>query len=200
MMADKSNHHNDNNPIGSEGVNENAGEGINRRDFLTTNEAAKQLGVSYYTVYEYIREKRLVAEMVSGVYIIPKRAVEEFKAKPTGRTRVKPPPWRVYRAGAKVRGLDITVQVRTGQQERLYEKLHRLLDQQEYLFNGTMQRYIFEDEDNPALILISLVWKDTELPDESMLDQELARFKSAFADVLDWTTARYTRKRAILHT
>lgn len=175
-------------------------ESVNRRDFLTTNEAAKQLGVSYYTVYEYIREKRLVAEMVSGVYIIPKKAVEEFKAKPTGRTRVKPPSWRVYRAGAQVRGLDIAVQVRAGQQARLHEKLHRLLLQQEYLFYGTMQRYIFEDEANPSHIIISLIWKDTELPDESVLDQELDRFKAAFADVLDWSGVRYTRKRAIIHT
>ena len=96
-----------------ENMKENSGS--NRRNFLTTNEAAQRLGVSYYTVYEYIREKRLVAEMVSGVYIIPEKAVEEFKAKPTGRTRVNPPPWRVYRAGAKVRGLDIHVQALPGQ-------------------------------------------------------------------------------------
>lgn len=182
------------------GDDENGDEGVNRRDFLTTNEAAKQLGVSYYTVYEYIREKRLVAEMVSGVYIIPRRAVEEFKAKPTGRTRVKPPSWRVYRAGAQVRGLDISVQVRAGQLERLREKLQRLLETQEYLFNGTMQRYVFQDEANPSRVTISLIWKDTELPDESALDQDLDRFKAAFADVLDWNSARYTRKRAIIHT
>ncbi len=39
----------------------------NTRDFVTTSEAAEALGVSYYTVYEYIREKRLVAEMVGGM-------------------------------------------------------------------------------------------------------------------------------------
>ncbi len=180
--------------------NDNIQDDTNRRDFLTTNEAAKQLGVSYYTVYEYIREKRLVAEMVSGVYIIPKKAVEEFKAKPTGRTRVKPPSWRVYRAGARVRGLDISVHVRAGQLERLREKLHSLLDTQAFLFHGTMQRYIFEDETNPSKVTISLIWKDTELPDESSLDAELGDFKAAFADVLDWTTARYVRRRAVIHT
>src|SRR5579864_4848274 len=98
-----------------------------RRDFLTTSEAAQRLGVSPYTVYEYIREKRLLAEMVGGVYIISEKAVEEFKAKPTGRTRVKPPPWRIFRAGAQVRGLDIQVQAFPGQQERLMEKFHIML-------------------------------------------------------------------------
>jgi len=39
----------------------------NSRDFVTTSEAAEALGVSYYTVYEYIKEKRLVAEMVGGI-------------------------------------------------------------------------------------------------------------------------------------
>ena len=199
-MADSDNQQDNNEQSSDDGSVKEGSEGASRRDFLTTSEAAKQLGVSYYTVYEYIREKRLVADMVSGVYIIPRRAVEEFKARPTGRTRVKPPYWRVYRAGAKVRGLDITVQMRAGQQGRLREKLHRLLETQEYLFSGTMQRYIFEDESNPSRIIISLIWKDTELPDESRLDEELARFKSAFADVLDWSTARYTKKRAILHT
>src|SRR5438105_13886743 len=133
----------------------------NTRDFVTTSEAAEMLGVSYYTVYEYIREKRLVAERVGGIYMIPEKAVKEFKAKPTGRTRVKPPSWRVYRAGAHVRGLDIAVQVRPGQQAHLLEKLHRLLEEQEYLFFGTMQRYIFEDEAKPSRIIISLIWKDT---------------------------------------
>ncbi|HJT56675.1 MAG TPA: helix-turn-helix domain-containing protein, partial [Ktedonobacteraceae bacterium] len=73
---------------------------VNKRDFVTTNEAAAMLGLSYYTVYEYIREKRLVAEIVGGIYMIPKKAVEEFHPRPTGRTRVKPPAWRIYRAGA----------------------------------------------------------------------------------------------------
>jgi excisionase family DNA binding protein len=170
------------------------------RDFLSTAEAADKLGVSYYTVYEYIREKRLVAEMVGGVYLIPKKAVAEFKAKPTGRTRANPPPWRVYRAGAKVRGLDIRVQVRPGQQTRLIEKFIDIREKQQHLFRGTMQRYVFEDEANPAQVVISLVWKDTELPDERILREDLVLFQNELADLLDWSTAHYTRKRVIIHT
>src|SRR5438128_839981 len=103
--------------------NDTSGDAPGTRDFVTTSEAAEMLGVSYYTVYEYVREKRLVAELVGGIYMIPKKAVEQFKPKPTGRTRTRPPPWRIYRAGAKVRGMDIRVQVRAGQQARLAEKL-----------------------------------------------------------------------------
>src|SRR6516225_5428905 len=106
----------------------NESETSKTRDFVTTSEAAEALGVSYYTVYEYIREKRLVAEMVGGIYMIPKKAVQEFKAKPTGRIRTHQPLWRKYRAGAKVRGMDIRVRVRAGQLKRLTEKLEAILE------------------------------------------------------------------------
>ena len=186
--------------IGSNKSGNTGDSGPGERDFLSTAEAADKLGVSYYTVYEYIREKRLVAEMVGGVYLIPKQAVAEFKAKPTGRTRANPPPWRVYRAGAKVRGLDIHVQVRAGQHKRLIEKLKHFQEAQQHLFRGTMQRYVFEDESNPMQVIISLIWKDTELPNESTLQEELIAFQNELADLLDWSSAQYTYKRAIIHT
>jgi excisionase family DNA binding protein len=170
------------------------------RDFVTTSEAAEALGVSYYTVYEYIREKRLVAEMVGGIYMIPKKAVQEFKAKPTGRTRTRPPLWRKYRAGAKVRGMDIRVQMRAGQQERFIEKLNAILEGQHYLFPGTMQRYVFEEDTEPKHVVISLIWKDTEMPDETVIQQELKPLQAELADVLDWNTVEYTTKQAIIHT
>ncbi len=173
---------------------------FNERDFVTTSEAAEALGVSYYTVYEYIKEKRLVAEMVGGIYMIPKKAVQEFKAKPTGRIRTQPPKWRKYRAGAKVRGLDIRVRVHPGQEEHLIEKLEKILDAQRYLFPGTMQRYVFEEEAEPKYILFSLIWKDTEMPDESVIQQDLKPLQAELADVLDWDTAQYTTKQAIIHT
>lgn len=172
----------------------------NRRDFVTTNEAADMLGVSYHTVYEYIREKRLVAELVGGIYMIPKKSVKEFRAKPTGRTRTRPPGWRVYRAGAKVRSMDIRAQVRVGQQARLREKLNTIRERQAHLFPGTMQRYVFEDEANPSTVTISLIWKDTEMPDEATVQQDLAAFQAELADVLDWQTAQYSTKTAIIHT
>jgi excisionase family DNA binding protein len=172
----------------------------NTRDFVTTSEAAEVLGVSYYTVYEYIREKRLVAEMVGGIYMIPKKAVQEFKAKPTGRTRTRPPLWRKYRAGSRVRGMDIRVRVHVGQQNRLIEKLNTILEAQRYLFPGTMQRYVFEEDAEPRYVVISLIWKDTEMPDESAIQLELKPLQVELADVLDWSTAQYTTKQAIIHT
>ena len=115
------------------------------------------------------------------------KAVEEFRPRPTGRTRSRPPVWRSYRAGARVRSMDVRVRVNEGQQ-------------QQYLFPGTMQRYVFEDDADPSNVTISLIWKDTEMPDESVIQQELSDFKQELADVLDWNTAQYRTKRAIIHT
>ena len=171
-----------------------------KRDFVTTNEAAEMLGLSYHTVYEYIREKRLLAELVGGIYMLPKKAVEEFRPKPTGRMRTKPPPWRIYRAGAKVRGMDIRVQVRPQQQERLKEKLKAIQESQQYLFPGTMQRYIFEDEADSTYVTILLIWKDTEMPEESTRERNLAAFQAELNDVLDWETAQISTKEGIIYT
>ncbi|HXZ05001.1 MAG TPA: helix-turn-helix domain-containing protein [Ktedonobacteraceae bacterium] len=179
---------------------EKESETSNTRDFVTTSEAAEALGVSYYTVYEYIKEKRLVADMVGGIYMIPRKAVQEFKAKPTGRVRTHPPLWRKYRAGAKVRGMDIRVRVHTGRQERLIEKLEAIHEAQRYLFPGTMQRYVFEEDSEPHYIVISLIWKDTEMPDESVIQQELKPLQAELADALDWNTAQFTTRQAIIHT
>ena len=179
---------------------EKENETSNARDFVTTSEAAEALGVSYYTVYEYIKEKRLVADMVGGIYMIPKKAVQEFKAKPTGRIRTHPPLWRKYHAGAKVRGMDIRVRVRAGQLKRLIEKLEAILEAQRYLFPGTMQRYVFEEEAEPKHVVISLIWKDTEMPDEGTRQHDFEAFKAELADVLDWETAQYTIKEGIIYT
>ncbi len=175
-------------------------EASNTRNFITTNEAAEILGVSYYTVYEYIKEGRLPADMVGGSYMIPKKAVEAFKPKPTGRVRTEPTRWRSYRSGASVRGMEIRVRIREGQQEQLAQKILAMREQQQHLFPGTMQRYMFTDETHPVSLLIVLIWKNTELPDETTLDSELDAFKQAFADVLDWETAQYSVLDASAYT
>src|SRR5260370_34290206 len=132
--------------------------------------------------------------------MVTRKAGEEFKGKPTGRTRTKSAPWRKYRAGAKVRGMDIHVRVHAGQQERIVEKLNAILEDQRYLFPGTMQRYVFEEDAEPKNLIISLIWKDTEMPDESAIQHDLKPLQAELADVLDWDTAHYTTKQAIIHT
>ena len=63
-----------------------------------------------------------------------------------------------------------------------------------------MQRYVFEEEAEPKYIVISLIWKDTEMPDEAVIQQDLKPLQAELADVLEWSTAQYTIKQAIIHT
>jgi hypothetical protein len=82
----------------------------------------------------------------------------------------------------------------------LIEKLNAILEGQRYLFPGTMQRYVFEEETEPKHVVILLIWKDTEMPDETVIQQELKPLQAELADVLDWDTVEYSTKQAIIHT
>ena len=38
------------------------------------------------------------------------------------------------------------------------------------------------------------------MPDESLIQQDLKPLQAELADVLDWDSAQYTTKQAIIHT
>jgi excisionase family DNA binding protein len=167
---------------------------------MPVKEAAAILGLSEERVLQHIRARHLPSRKVDGRYMIPVQAVEEFHRKPHGRIRTAPAPWRVYRAGARVRSLQVEVQLYAGKEQAFQEKLQATLQQQQHLFPGTMQRSISADEDHPEQITILLIWKDTELTDETALHRDFEAFKTEFAELLNWENARYVRKRALLHT
>lgn len=168
--------------------------------YVSVKEAAAILGFKEDRIWYYIRLRRLSSRKIEGRSMVAEESVRNFRVRPRGRLRADPPPWHVYRGGAKVYTLQIELQVRPGAQEELHAKLQAILDEQDHLFFGTMQRYILVDRENPAAITIQLVWKDTELADEALLERALEIFKADFADVLDWETARYTTKQALIHT
>jgi len=47
---------------------------------------------------------------------------------------------------------------------------------------------------------IWLVWKDTEMLNNSTRDQELTAFKAELAEVLNWETAQISTKEGIIYT
>jgi excisionase family DNA binding protein len=167
---------------------------------IQIKEAAAVLGVSSDSVHRYIKQGRLHAEKIDGRYMIPEQEVTHFQSNPRGRLRTEPANWRAYRAGAKVHAMLIDIQVAPNKQAVLQAKLQAALEAQEHLFPGTMQRYIFAHSDNPNMITIQLIWKDTELPNEITLQRDLATFQAAFANELDWQTAQVTKMQALLHT
>jgi quinol monooxygenase YgiN len=90
--------------------------------------------------------------------------------------------------------------MRPGQEAAFLEKLREMNKRQEHLLTGSMERYIQQDEGDPSMIHIWLVWKDNELPDEGKQEREMAAFKAAFADVLDWESERTSTLKGLLYT
>src|SRR5438874_1728864 len=157
---------------------------------VPVKEAAEMLGISEDRVLQHIKAKRLPGRMVLGRYMIPLEAVEQFKLNPPGRLRTKAPAWRVYHARSKLLGMEIQVQVRPGQQERLLEKLSAIQEENPHTFPGTVARYILKDSSSFTTLSIWLVWKDTEMPDEATRERDFVAFKAELADALDWETVK----------
>ena len=169
-------------------------------EYISTEQAAKLLGISKQRIYQYIEEKRLPAFRAGNVILLRREAVEHFKPNMTGRPRKRGPQWRVYRGGSTVLGMDMHVQVRPSQQEHLIKKLKVLCKSQTHTFPGTIQRYIFKDKSSPETMSIWLIWKDTEMPDEATQHKNLDAFKAELADVLAWETAEISVKEGIIYT
>jgi len=169
-------------------------------DYISTDQAARVLGISKQRVYQYIEEKRLPAFRAGNVILLRKEAVEQFKPNITGRPRKKEPLWRVYRGGSTVLGTDIQVRVRDGKQAQMLEKLRAIYIGQRHTFPGTIQRYIFKDDSSSTMLSIWLVWKDTEMPDVATREKNLRAFQAELADVLDWDSAQISTKEGVIYT
>ena len=63
-----------------------------------------------------------------------------------------------------------------------------------------MIRVVWQQEETPEQVMISLVWKSSEVPSEETHQQELAAFQHDFADLLDWDTEQITCGRVLLTT
>ncbi len=169
--------------------------------YVSVKEAAELYGFKEGKLWYNIRVKKLPAEKIDGRSMIRESDMRKFQADTRGRRRTEPLPWRTYRGGSKVYGLHIEVQVTSGQRDELQSRIQTLLlEQQRHLFSGTMGRHVFAHSSDPNALIILLIWKDSELTDEADLQRDLAAFKAAFADVLNWETARYERLQALIHT
>src|SRR5437588_6364055 len=125
-------------------------------DYISTDQAARILGISKQRVYQYIEEQRLPAFRAGNVILLRKEAVQQFKPHITGRPRKKEPAWRVYRGGSTLLGTEIQVRVRPGRQDQLLEKLRAIYRGQRHTLPGTIQRYVFKDDVSPPAVSILL--------------------------------------------
>jgi excisionase family DNA binding protein len=172
-------------------------------EYVTIKKAARLLGVSDKRVYALVEAQRLPAARAAHVIMIPLEAVKQFKPKVSGRPRTHTPRWRTSPMEDMPIAVSICVQVCAGQYERVLPTLQAIKQTQELLFPGTCTRYIIEcpanaNEPGSSLELV-LIWRRSAMPDASAREQALEEFRQAFADVLDWETARYREGEVLLH-
>jgi excisionase family DNA binding protein len=168
--------------------------------YVSIKQAAGIIGVSESRVYRFIETGRLKAVRSGHTYIIPIEVARGFRPKPSGRIRTRPTPWREYKSQSNVLGWDIQVHILPGSEDLLARKLEEARKQNTHTFPGTMARYVMQHETEPRLVNIWLVWKDTELTDRVQLQRDLEAFKTEYADVLDWETARVSTLKGLLYT
>lgn len=164
--------------------------------YISTEQAAKLLGISKNRVYQYINEQRLPAFRAGNMILLPITAVKDisFKMTAVGRPRKKILKWRTY-CYDRLLVTDVRVQIRPSRQTQLVERLQALHDR--HMFSGTVARYISRDE---SAVSICLIWKEAEMPDEETRRREYEAFQGEFADVLDWKTAQSSTREGIIYT
>jgi len=168
--------------------------------YVSIKEAADILGVSDKRVYQYVRAGRLSARRIGPILIVPVEEVKHFTPSPSGRVRTKAPPWRAYRSRGEIVVMDISAHVRTGQQEQLVEQLRTIQKTEQHTFPGTIARYVVKGDEGLMTVRFLLIWKSTEMPDETIRQHALEAFQQALGDAVDWETAQFSIHEAIIHT
>jgi excisionase family DNA binding protein len=168
--------------------------------YVSIKQAALMLGITDKRVYRYIEIGRLPAYKASGVFLLSEEDVKQFKLNPPGRLRTNPPRWRTYSSRSKVLATEMQVPVRTGKQEELLHKLAAIQGANRHTFPGTIARYLIKGDEALTCVHIVLLWKDTDMPDETTRQHDLEALQDELADVLDWETAHTTTNETLLYT
>ena len=180
-------------------MNENV-ESSNLPGYVSVKEAAKILGLSSRTVYDYVEEGRLPSTRFADVIAIPVEELKQFKREPSGRPRKNTPLWRISSGDNEQFMTFVLVQVRTGKHEALIRRMELMRRKKQHLFQGTVMRYIAESETPAEQLILLLVWRGTVLPDVALREEALAEFRQTLDDVVDWTTAQYNDGKVLMHT
>src|SRR5579863_2532739 len=168
--------------------------------YVSIKEAGEMLDLASSTVYKYNEEGRIPAVRAGHVILIAIEDIKQFKRKTSGRPRSTIPIWRISPEDNTVFMTLIRVRVREGQHRALMQKWEEIKRSGEHLFPGTIARYIGGSDPPGNSIDIVLIWRSSVLLPEAEREQQFASFRQALADVLDWSTARYTHDKVYMHT
>jgi excisionase family DNA binding protein len=169
------------------------------KEYVSIKQAAEMLGLAYKTVHQYVTEGRIPAVRVVDVILIPVAEVKKFKPNMSGRPRKSVPRWHISPTDNTLLATIILVQMRSGQEAKLAERLDEIRRSGEHLFPGTISRYIMERKQYPGQVEIILIWRSSVMPASAKRDQALAAFRQSLDDVLDWSTAQYDEATILMH-
>jgi len=168
-------------------------------EYVSIKQAAEMLGVAYRTAHQYVAEGRIPAVRAGDVILIRVAELKKFKPTISGRPRKSVPRWHISPADNALLATIILVQVRSGQEEKLAERLDELRRGGEHLFPGTVSRYIMKRKQHPGQVEILLIWRSPIMPASAQREQALAAFRQSLDDVLDWSTAQYDEATILMH-
>jgi excisionase family DNA binding protein len=168
--------------------------------YVDVKEAAKVLGVAESSIYRYVQAGRLPAYQAGRNIMIEAEALNRFKSASTGRPRTNIPIWRITPDESTMIKTTITVQLCASKYDAFLQKLEEIRNKKEHLFPGTVARYIAGSDKRPSIVEITLIWRNSVMPDEATRQEALKAFQNALADVLDWTTAHYDDGTIFMHT
>lgn len=158
------------------------------------------LSLSPGRVYEYVEDGRLSSVRAAHIILIPLEEVKNFKPNIAGRPRKSVLRWRISPENNVLLSTSIVVQIKAGAQDLLMSRLEEIRQGEQYLFPGTVARFIVRSETFPRQVEISLIWRSTAMPGEATREKVLADFRRVLADVLDWDTAQYNEGQVLMHT
>jgi excisionase family DNA binding protein len=168
--------------------------------YVSIKEAAQLLGLSPSRVYEYVEDGRLSSVRAAHIILIPEKEIEDFKPSISGRPRKSVPRWRISPEDNLLLSTSIQVQLRPQRQDLLMKRLEEIKQRDQYLFPGTVARFVIKSETVPGQVEITLIWRSTVMPSEHERELALEEFQRGLADVLDWGTATYNHGQVLMHT
>src|SRR4051794_33808803 len=136
-------------------------------EYVSIKDAAKMLGLAYTTVYEYVTEGRIPAVSESDVILIPTEALKTFKPNIAGRPRTTIPLWRISPTDNALQYTSLKVQAREDRLDEFRRVLDEIRRKKDYLFPGTIARYVLGSNQAPGQIEIVLIWRLSIMPAET---------------------------------
>src|SRR5258708_2596333 len=154
--------------------------------WLSVREAARVLGVSERSVYDYLTRGKLSKVRVEGLMMLQQSEVLAFERGARRRPREEAPFWHLPPEKNLLSITTITVQARSGCDELLEARLAEFRTESKHYLAGTSARYIGRNLEKLAEVVIVLLWRGVGLPSQEQRETALAALRADLAEVCNW--------------